>query len=218
MIVYVGAGSGPLRDRVIAAGHGQIVSASHWQRVRGRWVFDNGAFFCWKHGLPFDAHRFVSCLKKIDDLEPAQRPEWCVVPDLVAGGMDSLDVSIAWRNLLPDAFADGGWWRWYLAVQDGMTEDAVAEALEADIYDGIFVGGSTSWKLQRAARWVEFAHDRRLPCHIGRVNGRRRLQWAINIQADSIDGTGWTRAPHWLPYIEDLPKPEPMLPFGEVTR
>lgn len=137
------------------------------------------------------------------------------VPDLVAGGMKSLDVSVDWRSVLPEEYLDGGAWRWYLAVQDGMTAEAVAEVIESDIYDGLFVGGTTRWELERAAEWVEFAHDRRLPCHIGRVNGRRRLQWAINIEADSIDGTGWTRAPHWLPLLETLPTKEPMLPFSE---
>jgi len=54
-------------------------------------------------------------------------------------------------------------------------------------FDGVFVGGSTKWKPRTAFYWVQFAHMRDLPCHIGRISGRRRTRWAKSIGADSID-------------------------------
>lgn len=204
MIVYVPVGNGPLRRAIVAAGHGQIVSAEcfRWPTLKSRWILDNGAYTYFKRGQRFHESMptFETLISAITKRQRCDWPEWCVCPDIVADP-GSLEMSLYWRKHLPDAL------RWYLAVQDGMCERDVRRAFEYVKFDGIFVGGSSAWKNEYACRWVGFAHGLGVPCHIGRVNGPRRLQWAVDIGADSIDGTGWTRAPFWLEHLQNVPEP-----------
>lgn len=208
MIVYVGAGSGPLRDVILAAGHGQMVSrqANAFRIPKyGRWAFDNGAFIDWKHGRPFDNEEYLRRLRKLSDLPDGRLPDWCVVPDIV-GMSSSLAYSLEWKSLLK-GYAPR--LRWYLALQDNFHPDDVDHALCLEKYDGLFIGGTTAWKLATSASWVDFGHKRGLPVHIARVNGPNRLQWSVNIGADSVDGTGWVHAGEkWLPYLQDVPEKE----------
>jgi hypothetical protein len=211
MIVYVGAGSGPLRDLIIAAGHGQMVSrqpSSFRIPKHGRWAFDNGAFIDWKHGLPFDNEQYLKRLRRIAELPDDKLPDWCVCPDIV-GTTSSLAYSLEWKDLL-SSYAPR--LKWYLALQDYVHPDDVDHALCLEKFDGLFIGGTTPWKLQTSPAWVEFGHKRGLPVHIARVNGPARLQWSVNIAADSVDGTGWVHAGEkWLPYLQDVPEKEILL-------
>lgn len=211
MIVYVGAGSGPFRDAVIEAGHGQMVSrqAGAFRIPRlGRWAFDNGAWIDFMRGRRFDDAEYLRRIDQILAAPEARRPDWCVCPDEVAS-RTSLLHSLEWRDFL-EAKAPG--LRWYLALQDGMAPEDVDHALCLVRFDGIFVGGSTPWKIESSPAWVRFGHERGLPVHIARVNGPRRLQWSVDIDADSVDGTGWVRAgAKWLPWLVDVPVPQPRL-------
>lgn len=206
MIVYVPVGNGPLRRAYVEAGAGMIVCRIRFQfpHLDCPWIFDNGAFADWKNGQPFDRATFGRCLDKILTLQPCGRPQWSVVPDKVADPI-SLVYSISWRKDLPDDL------RWFLAIQDGMTEVGVENALAGARFDGLFIGGSSAWKNANAVRWVDFGHARKLPVHLARINGWKRLQWAVNIGADSVDGTGWTMDPRWVEYVRDLPRKERLL-------
>lgn len=206
LIVYVPLGNGPLRRAIIAAGHGMIVCRPHFglPKLECPWVFDNGAFVDFLNGSDFDGDGFERCVIRLMDIQPCQRPEWSVVPDIVASPK-SLPFSVHWRETLPDDL------KWYLAIQDGMTPELVDSAFTKVPFDGLFIGGSSAWKNSMACEWVKYGHGRKLPVHIGRVNGWKRLQWAVNIGADSVDGTGWTRDPRWLAFLQDLPKKERML-------
>jgi hypothetical protein len=207
MIVYVGAGSGKFRDLVIAAGHGQMSSrqASSFRTPSvGRWALDNGAWIDFIHREPFDNHQFLERIHAVSELPDDRLPDWCVVPDIVASRL-SLPYSLRWRQAL--AGSDRRL-RWYLAVQDFMTFEDVEAALCLEPFDGIFIGGSTPWKIATAEQWIAWGHDRELPVHLARINGPNWLQWAVNIGADSVDGTGWVKAgAKWLPYLQDVPKP-----------
>jgi hypothetical protein len=142
---------------------------------------DNLAYADHKAGRLFDGEAFwKTCLK----LETAgERPDFLVVPDIVAGGLDSLKFSQAWMISL-ERFP----WPQYLPVQDGMTESDVVSALTARI-TGIFVGGSTEWKEATGASWAKFAHGRGLLCHIGRVGTARKVRWALTTGCDSLDSS-----------------------------
>lgn len=205
MIVYVGAGSGPFRNLVIAAGHGQMVSPQPGAfRVpkHGRWAFDNGAYTYWLHGEVFDNKRYLARLEHISKLADQHLPDWCVVPDIVADPT-SLSYSLRWRQALHDQDRR---LRWYLAIQDFMTPEDVQNALCLEPFDGLFIGGSTEWKWDTAEKWISWGHDQGLPVHLARVNGPGPLQRAVDIGADSIDGTGWVMAgAKWLPYLQDVP-------------
>lgn len=207
MIVYVGAGSGPFRNLVIAAGHGQMVSpqpGAFRMPTHGRWSFDNGAFTDWLHGSPFDNQRYLERVSHLSFLPDNRLPDWCVVPDIVADPT-SLSYSLRWRQALHDADRR---LRWYLAIQDFMTLEDVSHALCLEPFDGLFIGGSTEWKWETAEKWVAWGHEHGLPVHLARVNGPGPLQRAVDIGADSCDGTGWVRAgKDWLPYLQNVPTP-----------
>jgi len=66
-----------------------------------------------------------------------------------------------------------------------MSKAAVEACLDG--FAGVFVGGTLEWKLDTGAAWVQFAHKQGLPCHVGRVGTAKRVRWAIDIGADSID-------------------------------
>ncbi len=73
-----------------------------------------------------------------------------------------------------------------LVAQDGFEE------MEIDwtAFDCLFLGGSTEWKLSRAAADVaREARAQGLWTHMGRVNSMRRLRYAYLIGIDSVDGT-----------------------------
>lgn len=149
------------------------------------WALDNGAFSCYRRGVPFDEGAFLDTLAWHRE-RPHPAPDFLVVPDIVAGGAESLAFSLAWLDRLPR-----GWTRLYLAVQDGMEREEVEAVL--DRFDGIFVGGTRDWKRATAADWVALAHAHGLPCHVARVYQGHDVQWALSIGADSIDSTGWAR-------------------------
>jgi hypothetical protein len=146
---------------------------------RRPWAFDNGAFGAWKAGRPFDADAFLRALDRIaaDNLHP----DFIVAPDIVAGGLRSLEYSLSWAAQVA-AVAPA-----YLAVQDGMEYARIAPY--AEMFAGIFVGGTLSWKIETGRQWVELAHrlGPGLPCHIGRVGTYDRVRWAVWAGADSID-------------------------------
>lgn len=216
MIVYVGAGSGPFRWLVIQAGHGQMVSPQVGAfRIPefGRWAFDNGAYTDYLHGEVFNDALYAERLEQISALPTERLPDWCVVPDIVADPT-SLAYSLRWRQALHGVDRR---LRWYLAIQDFMTPEDILHALCLEPFDGLFIGGSTKWKWDTAAKWVSWGHDHGLPVHIARVNGPGPLQRAVDIGADSVDGTGWVRAGQvWYPYLKDVPTPHKSLFKEEI--
>ena len=68
-----------------------------------------------------------------------------------------------------------------------MTADAL------DGFDAVFVAGSTEWKIKTAPGWVAAAHARGMWAHVARVNTRSRIQYCMDIGADSTDGSGMFR-------------------------
>lgn len=211
MILYIPVGSGPLREKYVALGCGMIVCRPDFRfpKLDCPWIFDNGAFVDFVRRRDFDDKAFDRCVERLMDVQPCRRPAWCVTPDIVASPK-SLAFSVNYRESLPDDL------NWYLAIQDGMTPDLVDIALARVPFAGLFIGGSTEWKNSMACEWVRYGHARKMPVHIGRVNRWNRLKWAVQIGADSIDGTGWTRDSRWVEYVRHMPKPEPLL-FGEVS-
>ncbi len=177
-MAYVGdTRSRKLLARCREAGVGQIIVRG---RLSGRrldaWAYDNGAFEDWRKGRPFDAVQFAADLDTID-AGGIPAPRFVVAPDVVAGGLDSLALSLRWIRERPRA-------DWYLAVQDGMEPSDIPWN---EAFAGVFVGGTLEWKLARGAEWVRAAHEHGRPCHVGRVGTSRRVAWARDIGADSID-------------------------------
>jgi hypothetical protein len=156
------------------------------------WGFDNGAYHNWKHGMPFDAPRFEYRLAVAEELGVV--PFLAVVPDIVAAGCSSLAFSLDWVAKLRIRRAERSLpaWPWYLAVQDGMTIHDVKIFLPR--FDGIFLGGSDSFKAQ-AWRWRVFAKDNGMPFHYARAGTLPKLESALKMKADSLDSAYplWTK-------------------------
>jgi hypothetical protein len=159
---------------------GRLMRNRPWEH-RIRWAYDNGAWMDHVRGAAFDADAWQRELELIARLPTRDAPDFCVLPDIVAGGHASLDLSLSW---LPRV--RGVHWHWYLPVQDGVELADIPEELP-DWCAGIFVGGSTAWKLRTARIWSEAAHRRGMMCHVGRVGSVRRLRHMKSLGIDTID-------------------------------
>jgi hypothetical protein len=179
--------TGDTRSRNLLAvlreeGIGQMVIRG---RLAGRrlepWAYDNGAFEDWRAGRPFDRQQFLLDLQAIAVC--TSEPDFVVLPDRVAAGSESLDLSLEWRHLLKREGLD--LWPLYLAVQDGMQPTGIPWSE----FDGIFIGGTAEWKTRTAQQWVITAHEHGLPCHYARCGTGRKVRHAKGIRADSIDSS-----------------------------
>lgn len=187
MMVYAGnVGKLEYQDICRREGIGNCLLANHWQYPKEgiRWFLDNGAFHSWKNGKSFDGDAFRTILWKIEKC--ISRPDFIVCPDIVQGGLNSLNFSVQWLHEIPEGNPV------YLAVQDGMIPGAVDKYIS--LFDGVFVGGSPDWKWKNLDMWVEFAHDRKLPAHVGRAGKFKDILMAKHAGADSIDSSTITQA------------------------
>ncbi len=152
-------------------------------------ALDNGAWTAFQRKEPFDVPAF---LRAVDLF--GERADWVVIPDIVAGGLSSLDFSLSWIDRLTSCK------RLLLAVQDGMSVDDIRPFLSDRI--GIFVGGSTDWKLATAIEWGHLAHEVGCYIHVGRVNTVRRIRLCAAAGANSFDGTSATMFSQTLPMLD----------------
>jgi len=151
----------------------------------GLYGFDNGAYSAYTQGKPFPETKF---LKRIDHAITVSTPYMAVCPDIVMGGMESLDFSLEWIDKLPE-------WPWYLAVQDGMTPEDVRPHLNK--FFGIFIGGSNPFK-DTIPLWQSLG----VPVHYGRCGTRRKVARALQLGVDSIDSS--TPLQHGVQYFEQI--------------
>ena len=153
------------------------------------YALDNGAWSAHQQERDFDVEAFEAAV------EIAGRgADWIVAPDIVAGGLDSLRFTLDWLPRLEN-------YRVLIAVQDGMTEDHIRQHIDQRV--GIFVGGSTDWKLDTMCRWGALARQGGAYLHIGRVNTVRRIRLCQRSGADSFDGTSVTRFICNLPRLDN---------------
>ena len=120
---------------------------------------------------------------------------WVVAPDIVCGGIASLERSLEWLphllNLTP---------RVLLAVQNGMEPNHLRQYLSRRV--GLFVGGDTKWKLSTMARWGQLAAETGAWCHVGRVNSARRIHQCVLAGVHSFDGTSASRYATTVPLLD----------------
>lgn len=176
-----------------ARGWGLLVSRAGKWRTHGfeRWAADNGAWTDHQAGRPFDEDRYEKFLGWVETQKVV--PAWCVLPDVVAGGRSSLELSSRYLNrclaVAPLVL---------LPVQNGMVEADIAAMVGPNV--GVFLGGTTEWKLETMARWGVFCARHRVHYHVARVNTTRRMFAAIAAGAHSVDGSSASR------YATNLPK------------
>jgi hypothetical protein len=183
MIVYVGqTRSAQWIRRCNDQGFREMTVRGELPPRRSGWAYDNGAYGDWKADRPFDFNRYTRDLRKIRDQKLA--PDFIVLPDVPGDGQASLDRTIEWLDWTRSALDDENQ-PLYLAVQDGMEPEDIC-GLTPDI-SGVFVGGTLDWKLVWGETWSNWAHERGLKCHVGRVGTAQRVRWAQGIGVDSID-------------------------------
>jgi hypothetical protein len=126
-----------------------------------RYALDNGAWGAHQRGAAFDVAAF-------DRMRAAWQSDadWIVLPDIVAGGLASLDFSLTWKGKIETPRLQ------LIAVQDGMTPE---------------------WKLDTLTHWGKLARRRGCYLHVARVNTVRRIIRCQDAGADSFDGTSVSR-------------------------
>lgn len=174
-------------DALRQAGWRLLVSATGPHRTEGfPYAIDNGAWTAHQQGAPFDELAFCAVVEALGG-----DADFVVVPDIVAGGLASLEMSRRW---LPWVLARTR--RALIAVQDGMTLDDVAPLLSERV--GVAIGGSTEWKLAAlgsrswSASWL----------HVLRVNTARRIRLCGYAGAHSFDGSSASRFAVNVPSLE----------------
>jgi hypothetical protein len=173
------------------AGWRLLVSRSWEWRTEGfRYALDSGAWTDHQLQRPFDDDAFE---RLIDKLGPGA--DWIELPDIVAGGRRSLDLSLRWSNRcrsLCDLVL--------IAVQDGIEPEDMENIVGPHV--GIFLGGSTEWKLRRMEEWGAFCARRGCWYHVARVNTRCRIRLAHAAGANSFDGSSASRFAVTLPDLQ----------------
>jgi hypothetical protein len=148
---------------------------------------DNGAFA--KDG--FKPEPFAALVEHL-----GCAADFVILPDIVAGGEASLDLSVSWIPRLR------GIRKLLLPLQDGMTAHDVGMVLRQNVQVGLFLGGSTEFKLREIYGWGMVAAAWKRYYHVGRVNTARRIRLCAEAGADSFDGTSVTMFSCTLPLLE----------------
>jgi hypothetical protein len=186
--------TGTVRNLRALADHGWrlLVSAEGEHRTEGfaQYAIDNGAWSAFAQGRPFNEASFGALLRS-----HGAGADWTVLPDIVAGGLPSLEMSLRWMRRVLDETP-----RALLAVQDGMVDADVRAFIGPRV--GIFVGGSTAWKLDTLRAWGALARELGAWCHVGRVNTARRIRACTMGGATSFDGTSATRFASTIPLLD----------------
>jgi len=158
------------------------------------YCLDNGAWSCHTKGLEFNVEAFKRALDCA-----GSGADWVVIPDIVAQGDKSLEFSLSWMDELTCRFD-----LCLLPVQDGMTPKQVKPYLNKGV--GLFVGGSTEWKLSSLFEWGVLAQETGCYLHVARVNTVRRIKLCQHAGADSFDGTSPVRFPSTLKLLNNAIK------------
>lgn len=168
-----------------------LVSATGCLRHEGfPYALDNGAWTAFQKGRPFNEQLFEKALAKL-----GKNADWVVVPDIVGGGLRSLELSLRW---LPAVLENTQ--RVLLAVQDGIVPNDIRSFLGDRV--GLFVGGGTAWKETTVPMWSELGRERNCWVHVGRVNTVRRIALCVEAGATSIDGTSASRYSVTVPKLD----------------
>lgn len=178
-----------LRD----AGWRLMVSATGVHRTEGfRYAIDNGAWTAFTRGQPWREDLFTALLARHGD-----GADFIVVPDIVGTGAASLSRSAEWLPRLKSAHPCVPL---LVPVQDGMRLDDLRELVGNGV--GIFVGGTTDWKLRTMGHWADLARERRAYCHVGRVNTAIRIRMCGRFGVNSFDGSSASRYAETLTELE----------------
>jgi hypothetical protein len=173
------------------AGFGILVSAAgQWADADFELILaDNGQWAERDNPEPFKRDRFLRFLEWLGDRALA-----IVLPDIVCGGLASLELTLAWLEELRGHASI-----LLIAVQNGMVPAMIAPFVGPRI--GLFVGGDDEWKEASMEGWGFLAQDSGCYLHIGRANTMRRIWLCGGAMAHSFDGTSATMFADTIPLI-----------------
>jgi hypothetical protein len=168
---------------------------------------DNDAYGCYLRQVPFDGAAFMRMVEIYGSM-----CDWVVIPDKVTAGLESLEFSESWMPQLR------GLKLLLLAVQDGMKATHVSSFIRRYPSQaiGIFLGGSTEWKLRTMYGWGMVAQAIGCYYHVGRVNSARRIRLAQEAGADSIDGTSGTLYSITVPKLDHAARQPSLLTPAQI--
>lgn len=144
-----------------------------------RLAIDNGAWGAFSGKREWSAEAFADLC---DRRMVGRAVDWCVVPDVVGDAAASWARTIEWLGYCMARFPVV-----LIAVQDGMEQWPWLRDMLSDRV-GVFVGGSTEWKLGTLAMWAAMARERGAWCHVGRVNSAKRIKTCSVAGVTSVDG------------------------------
>lgn len=192
-MAYATLATGRSIERMYAAGWGLFLTPEAYAKNRPQFIsclsweppmpyaIDNGAWSAYLREERWDELPWRKMLEQY-----GAGADFVVVPDIVAGGLESLDRSRAYLPMVHEHSELA-----LIPVQDGMQPSDLRPLLGPGV--GVFVGGTTEFKEKTLAEWSSLCREARAWCHVGRVNTVRRTFLCSNALVDSIDGTSAVR-------------------------
>ncbi len=158
-----------------------LLAPNNSQReIEPPYALDSGAWTAHRSKGAFDTQAYTHTVRRL-----GAGADWIVLPDVVQGGTASLRLSLSWVTSIATVAPV------LIAVQDGLLPSVVAPHLNDRV--GIFVGGSTAWKIRTLPAWGDLARQQGCWLHVGRVNSALRIDQCRSAGARSIDGSGVSR-------------------------
>lgn len=151
------------------------------------YAIDNGAYSYYTKGQDFNGGAFLSLCDKYAD-----RADWIVIPDKVGDWVETCKMAMRWINILLSYDRP-----LMMVAQDGAEENDF-ETLRSwtrntIVSGGIFVGGTTDWKLKHMKKIADICKEANKICHVGRVNSKKRIELCWHAGVSSVDGSGASR-------------------------
>lgn len=152
------------------------------------WACDNSAY-----SKP-DDRKFWNMVVEAWGMSTFYPPLWIAAPDVVGNAAQTRRLFDLWVQC----------WEYELGfvpvelayvLQNGQQVDDVPW----DQIVAVFVGGDDQFKLCDSVPLIQHAKQLGKMVHIGRVNSQKRLRFAVDQGADSVDGTSFSRFPdRWI--------------------
>lgn len=162
---------------------GRLLTPRHYSRADDTaaagvpWAADNDGF----NGVDYPAFE-----RMLDALAGVPGALFVTSPDVFGDGRRTLAELERWAPVIRQAGHPAA-----LVTQPGIDD---VDAVPWELVDALFVGGEDRYRYGPGPRRiVAEARRRRLHVHVGRVNSVRRIAWAAELDAGSVDGTKYAR-------------------------
>lgn len=138
------------------------------------WAMDNSAF------VGFNATKFNALLHKYREYQSLCL--WAVAPDVVGNATATRSQFDLWQPIIA-----GFGYKVAFVAQNGIEHTEIPWPK----FSCLFIGGDTAFKLgTQVVALIREAKAQGKWVHMGRVNSKKRVHYALTIGCDSVDGTG----------------------------